>query len=615
MTTPSFKIQRKDIFFIIIIIMLSLFFKAFYLKDYARTNMYPVLTDSDSYCYHIWAKDIISGDLWGPDKAFMKWPLYAYFLAGLLKLFGGSITSVYLLQFMLGSANCVLVYFIARIIFNEAVGFIAALFCAWYGLFMFYEGQLIYTSLSLFLNSLLFLSILFIQGHSSKKNLFWIGIFLGVCVITQANIIIFGILAIAWVLWEKRLTLSKFIYYFAYFILGLSIIIGSVVLRNYLVEKDFVLIAGNMGVTFYMGNNRNASGAFQCPPFFTPGQNSFFRDSGVIARVKAGRDLKTSEISNFWFNRSAAFIKNYPQEFIKLIIKKLAYVFSPQELIHENEYRNIVEKIRVFKIMLLDLRLILPLALFGMSLNLRNFKRTFLLYLVVASLSISIVLFYVATRYRIIMVPFLAIFAASGIFSVGIAFKDRKYLKFGLFCLAIAAVLLLFNQDILVRKPYTQIKKLAEVSSHLDKAREYSNKSDYGNAMKEAEQYYRMEPSNFYGVLELGVAYYNTGNLKMSEEKFKEVIRLNPFSVDAYYNLGFIYNSQQRFKEAQDMLKKVLSLNPQDTGAHFELGRAYKASGEFREAREEFNLALNKLSRWRTAERATIIKELNSLNK
>lgn len=615
MAQPSYQINKRDILAIFIILALSLVVRAIYFEDYKNTDIYPILPYSDGYSYFLWAKDIASGDIWG-SSAFMKWPLYAYFLGLLFKVFGSNVTFVYALQFALGTINCVLVYFIAKIIFNEKVALLAALFCVWYAVFIFYDSLLIYNSLSLFLNSLLFLFILHIQNHPNKKNLFWIGIFLGICTITQASIVIFGILAIAWILWQRKLSFGNSIYNFSAFLLGLSIAIGSVILRNYSVEKDLVLIAGNTGFNFYSGNNPAADGRFYSPLNIALNQDGMFRDARVIAKATSGRGLKTSEVSHFWFNKALAFIKDNPAGYVKLLFRKLNLLFCPEEFFHEVEYYSIRDKIRVFKIMFLDLRFILPFAFLGMLLNLKRFKETGLLYLVLITLTLSIILFFVTTRYRMSMVPFLAIFASFGIFSLWEALRQRNYLRLGWLCIVLCLIFIVFDYRVFHKNKISYLNDNSlNFRYHLGKAMDYNNKSDYQNAMEEVRRAYQIQPNNHYSLLSYGAIYYNMHDFKMAEGKLKEAIRIFPLSVDAYYNLGLLYNQEQRFEEAKAALSEAVFLDPEDVGAHFELGKAYKARGEFKQAREEFNLALKKINRWRTEERAIITKELTDLDR
>lgn len=615
MIISRFQVNKRDIFFIFFIFAFALIIRMIYLEDYQETQIYPILPYSDSYFYFLWANDIKSGDLLGA-KAFMKWPLYAYFLGFLLRLFKNSIFFVYILQFVLGSINCALVYVIAKKIFNRTVAFIAALLCIWYGLFLFYDGLLVYTSLSLLLNSLLFLFILNIQNSLNNKKLFWLGFFLGICTIAQANISIFGILAVIWILAKQRLDWNKLIRNFFTFLIGLSIVIGLVTFRNYLVERDFVLISGNLGFNFYLGNNPEGDGRFYCPSYITSNQYSMFRDARVIAKLTMGKDLKTSEVSRFWFNRSLDFIKTKPGTFLKLLFKKFYYLFSPREFNHDWEYFSIKDKIRIFKILLLDLRFIMPFAFLGVILGLRRFKETVLLYIILFSLSSSIILFFVTARYRISMVPYFMIFASLGMVGIWNALRKGSYIRLGWLCLGLVIASMFSYKDIIKKGNYEYVSAdPGNFVYHLKKAIDHEDKLDYVRAMAEAKLAYLLEPNNPHVLNTLGELHYHMDDFKIAEDRFKEAIIRFPFYVDAYYNLGFLYNRQRRFQEAREILEKALSLDPEDVGAHFELGKAYRAIGDVVKARNELNLALSKINRWRTSEKAIIEKELSDLER
>jgi tetratricopeptide (TPR) repeat protein len=590
MSLASYRIDKISLLMIFIVLAVALFARAAYFKDYKNTPAYPVLSYSDGYSYVIWAKDISNGDIIG-NKAFMKWPFYAYFLAFLFKLSGASLPFVYLIQLMLGALNCVLVYFIAKTMFRQGVAFLAALLCAWYGVFVFYDFLPIYNCLSLFLNSLLFLFFLRIQDKPDKKNLFWLGILSGISTITKAGILIFAIFAPILILWQKRVSLKKLANNYSFFCLGLLIIISSVILRNYWVEKDFVFIAANTGINFYLGNNPKADGLFQSPENIALNQEGMFRDAKVVADKATGRDLKASQVSRYWFNKGVAFAVSDPARYLKLSLRKLGLIFSPEEFFHEIEYYSISDKIRVFKVMFMDLRFILPFAFLGMFVNLRQAKVTALLYLAIIAFSLGIAMFFVTARYRVSMAPFLIIFATSGIFSLWEALRRRNYLRLNLLCLVLASLFILLDYHLFYNKP------------------------DHKNGLKEISPASRFDPNDHYCLLTYGAMYYNMGDLKMAEKMFRQAIKVFPLSVDAYYNLGLLYNKEKMFSQARDVLIQAVSLDSQDFAAHFELGKVYKATGEFKEAIKEFNFALNIINRSRFTERAAIEKELADLNK
>lgn len=614
--STKFQFNKKDILFILIIFIAAIALRIIYFNLYRDTNIFPILQASDSESYYFWAKDIVNGDIWG-SKAFMKWPFYAYWAALIFKAFGTNLATVYSLQFVLGGINCILIYLIAKKIFDRKIGLLAGLFSAYYGLFIFYEGLLVYTSISLFLNSILFLWILCLKGPPFAKKLFWLGIFLGICVITQGNILIFGVLAIAWVLGNSKLKLNKIICNFIIFLAGTSIIIGCVTLRNYLVEKDRVLITGNLGINFYLGNNPEATGTFFCPADITMNQDDMFRDSKIIAESGLARRLSTSQVSSFWFNRAWSFIFKEPKMYVKLLIDKLIYIFIPREIVHDIEFNFIAEKLKFLKFNFLLLKFILPFGLLGMLLGLKNFHKNALLYIILFGLSASIAIFFVTARYRVMMVPYLLIFSSFGIFSIWNTLRQKRYFNF--FAL-ISAVILIFRlldyASVYANQNINSIKNnLSIYEYHLNRASAFERSLSFQQAIKELNLASQLDPRNRRAIFRLGIIYCKTNDFKSAEEKFIEVINISPDCFDAYYNLGYIYNQQMRFQEAKQMLEKAATLDAQDFRAHFELAMAKKSTGDIPGAKEELLLALRNVNRWRKVDREIIKKELSILEK
>ena len=608
-SAPRAQPDNKDLYFILLIFFLALLFRMLYLRDFFKSSLYPFLPFSDSDAYFCWAKDIAGGQLIGRQAA-MKWPLYAYLLAFLFKAFNANLSFIYSLQFILGAVNCVLVYLIARIIFGRSSALFAGIFCSLYGLFIFYEGLLVYTSLSLFLNSLFFLWLLNNQWLLGRKNIFFLGLLLGVCAITQANTLAFGVPAALWALSRARPQFRQYSLNFGIFILGLGIVAGSVTLLNYLAEKDLVLIAGNTGFNFYSGNHPEANGTFYCPRGITPNQEDMFRDSRVIARAASNRPLKTSEVSRFWFERARENIWQDPFRHLKLFGKKIVLLFSPAEPVHDVEFSLIKDEAGIFKAMWMDLRFILPLAFLGMLLAARHFKQAFLLYLGVAVFSLSIALFFVSARYRAALVPLLAVFAGFAASSLAGAWQAKSYRKFGLLAAALAAIFLLLNSG---GRERAAVDPRDVVEYHLTRAAVFEGNADYPLALKHLRAAYVIAPDNYRVLIRSGVINYRLHNLKEAEERFRQVIRACPLCVDAYYNLGFIYNQEERFSEAKPLLEHAVSLDPDNIGAHFELAMVYKAEKNYARAKEELNFVLARLSRWRLQDRRAAEEELRGL--
>src|SRR5262249_29085381 len=130
---------------------------------------FPLVFDqSDMNTYWEWAQTILAGDWLGrntyhpafiwmkaiaPQETCFQWwggkaivqqaPLYPYFMAGVLAISRGSFESILVVQLVLGALQPLVVYALARRLFDSRVGMLAAAATAVYGPFIFYQGVLL----------------------------------------------------------------------------------------------------------------------------------------------------------------------------------------------------------------------------------------------------------------------------------------------------------------------------------------------------------------------------------------------------------------------------------------------------------------------------------------
>ena len=88
-------------------------------------------------------------------------------------------------------------------------------------------------------------------------------------------------------------------------------------------------------------------------------------------------------------------------------------------------------------------------------------------------------------------------------------------------------------------------------------------------------------------VKQLGVFYFNNGQLSGAERCFREVVRLTPDSAKAYSNLGGTYAKMGRYADAAAQLEKSLSLAPTSDGYN-NLGYLYYWDGNYAQAAAQF---------------------------
>jgi 4-amino-4-deoxy-L-arabinose transferase-like glycosyltransferase len=607
------RIINKDILAVLIICISVIVIRVLFFIDYHKTAIFPFQEGSDAYYYYIWGFDIASGDIIG-DRVFMKWPLYAYFLGFILKLFDANVQPVFVIHVLLSSLQCVFIYLIGRKIFNRIVGIIAAFLCVTYGFFSFYDGLLLYSTLSLFLNSGFLLFIIYSDNKLTAARLLIAGLFLGLCTLAQGNAALFGVAAVSWLIIRQESNARRRIAWTASFILGLAIIISPVTVRNYVVGNDFVPLTGSLGAGFFLGNNPTADGLYSFPDYFPLSQEAIFMEIKTMARAETDKRLTTSEVSWFWLSKSIDYMVQQPLDFILLQLSKLTYFFRVFEPVYDMEFNIIRDKIDIFNFLLFDLRFILPLGFIGMLINIRFFKEKAPLYLAVILFSLSNIAFYVTTRYRMTFVPFMSVFAGAGAYSFWDYLKNKKFVHFACW---ITLTIIFFDivhipvsDDLIksrMKSPSLMMTRYANIGFN------YMKRGDYASALSYADKAHNVNPLNYSGILLKGRIYLEKNNIKMAEKNFKDTIEKYPYCVSAYYYLGMLYNNTNKYNLALDILYRALFLYEDLSVIYIELGKTMKGLGRIDEARAAFQIALDKTDHYNVMTRNSIFKMLKEL--
>lgn len=104
----------------------------------------------------------------------------------------------------------------------------------------------------------------------------------------------------------------------------------------------------------------------------------------------------------------------------------------------------------------------------------------------------------------------------------------------------------------------------------------------------------------------LGVIEFKRGNLRRSEEYFRESIRVN-LSEGAYLELGALYVQTGKYDEAATALQTALQNDPNDEQVHIELGNLYLQTEKLQAAISEFRQAVAVEPRSEEAHRSVAI--------
>jgi len=584
-------IEKKEKFILLLIFILAFGIRFIYLLGIKSLPLFE-FPFADALFNLDWAKEIVAGNLWA-RVPFFRAPLYPFFLSLLMKVFGEDLYLLRIVQIFIGSLSCVLVYLLARRMFNSKVALLSSIFACLYAPLIYFEAEFLDTFLIIFLNLLLIHLLLFTQEKPSFFRLFLSGIILGLSAIARPNILLFALFIPFWVFFYFRKKVnSKIIFSFIlFFILGLFLIVLPVVLVNYFVGKDFVIIAWQGGINFYLGSNPHASGYKAVASGIRTTWYGIYYDSINLAEKVTGRELKFSETQNFWFKQGFNFIFEQPFLALKLYLKKIALFLGGYEISENpNIYffwshpKNLLRPLLWKKIIYFPTGILLPLAWLGIFLAFREWKRLSLVLGFIFTYMFSVILFFVNTRFRMPVIPFLLIFSAFAIFKIIEQEKIRTKI-----ILIFSSISLIFFGSIDLTN---QMDPVYKAQLHYILGNAHLKDRSYQKAEKEfkkAIQISEDQPRAFTG---LGVIRSIQGNYAEAERLLQRALEVDSTEVYAYRYLGDIYAKKREYLKALQEYQMALALNPEYGEAYFGAGYSYANLGNLKKAVEMWEKSL-----------------------
>jgi dolichyl-phosphate-mannose-protein mannosyltransferase/tetratricopeptide repeat protein len=537
----------------------------------------------DSEFYDKWAQTIAAGDWMGGDRAFYYDPLYPYVLAVIYRFFGHDLLAVRLFQVALGVTTCGLVAMIGRRVGGRAVGNLAALMLAVYKPAIFQEGEVEKTALGVFLITA---ALLLVMRTSIRARLAS-GICLGLATLTRGNMLLLVPLGVFYLLTEpgnSKTTASNAATHAsvkirllgqpgrsgAAFLLGVFMVLAPVAWRNHMVSGEWILSTSQAGTNFYTGNNPdNSSGGYEFVPFVRP--QTGFEESDFIAEAEArtGRKMSPGEVSSFWWVEGLKHIGAHPGFAARMFLQKVVLFWSDFELPDAWDMYFLSRYSPVLAMPLLGMGLLLPLAVLGAFAGFRKYRDVRLLTGYIVIYSVSVVAFFVFSRYRIHIVPALVVLAAALLPHVLEMVRGRD-LRRG-FAYGAAAVLIAFFSFFCIRILGLGVKEYTQ--SYLNLAGLYSREGDF----REAERLLEEALEKQHGVGQaglfcaLGELSLKTGNPQRAIEFVGRCVQLNPGVPNALMLLGIAYETNGMPDKAAGAYELQLRLVPGHAAARSRL--------------------------------------------
>jgi len=571
---------KHNLVLILILVLISFLFRFIYYLDINDTPYFlPTGEGLDQNTYIEWAKDIKNGEIIG-SGVFNFAPLYPYILSVIFLLTNNNLNYAILVQVLFCSLGSILVFLIGSKLFDRWSGFFAGIIYAAYGALIFFTLQFLGESVVILL--LLFSLYFIVEGRESlsRRHFFLSGLFIGIASLGRPNLLIIPFFILLLWGYQEIKKDRNFRKLYIIYLLGFIIAILPVTVRNMVMAKDFVLITSHGGINFYLGNNSNATGTLSMPEEVPPTQKGAVEYSEKIAESEKGKPLKPSEISFYWMKKGFKFIIKNPINYVLLELKKMILFFNSYEIPLDSNYSIYKDRFNSLKFTI-GYWLIAPLSLFGMFIVRRKRKKDLEVLLYFLGIFVSVILFYVSSRYRITAVPILMIYAGFSVKYIFDILKKKKINKniMNVFVLLLLVIFVNINVEGKSRKMYDSISKYNLGNSFI-------NNGDIEGGIELYKDALRLNSEWTPARLSLAAAYNLKAVNAMDNNEYnnainylKRAIELDNNVPEYYFNKGNAYIKLEKFEKAVQSFKKAIEISPDYTKGLTNLGVAYSIWG------------------------------------
>lgn len=560
----------------------------------ARLTGSPALLPAggDTHFYDLWAQRIAAGQ-WTDGHAFYGLPLYAYWLAFIYRAFGYGPFIPGLIQSAVDAGTAALLYQLGCRAFGDgfhkrsAVGLLAAAGWALFVPAQTYSVILMPTALVVFVVWFLVWLLADSDVPPTPLRILVYGFLIGFTAMAAATALFLVPLVViaAWLRSRAadanplRLTAIALVSLIAGVILGTA----PCWVHNVFVARDRVFLSAHSGVNFWIGNNPSATGYPHFTEGLSAGQAGMLKDSISLAEQAAGRTLRMSEVSRYWNEKAAGYIRDNPGSWTRLMLRKFVNVWSA----FEYDDLSIVNRFREERLVLpgFGFGVIAALALAGACVSLSRLKKCRWVLGAIALHLASILPVFVTERYRLAMVPGLLLFASYGVVFLWRCCANRRARP------AIGYVLLLLGATAFVSIPPASVSVWA-----LPLYSAGGRSAERGQSEQAEEEFRRAllyAPGNAEVLFALGNVYYERSDYPRARQFYDKVLRDSPRHRGALNNVGVIDLQAGEFIAAERSFRLSLEQENGDAKVHYLRARALAGLGDRATAGEEIAEALH----------------------
>jgi len=565
----------------------------------------PIL---DSQAYHDWALQLVHGDPgWG--EAYWMGPLYPHLLALVYLVFGPGGMAISALQLLLTLLNIVLVHRLTRDFLADPPGATAPLLAAglyaFYGAAVFYAGMILMATLLTTLTLLTARQVLRAWLRDDARSWIIAGLLVGLSGLARGNNLILLAALPTLILLRREQPLGRRLRHGVLVAAAGLLLLVPTTVRNLIVADDFVLLTSNGGINLLIGQRAQYDGLFA--PVMDEGQEDFDVSLESTLERELGRDLKGSEVSRILTRRAWDEFRGNLGAMPRHYLLKAYRFWNGYELPQIFSYGHWKHRFASLRYLPVDYTFLAAFGLLGLRFLPADRRRVMII--LILAYFLSLLPFFPTSRYRMPMVPLLAVSAAVFLTAMpALAWSRRRW------WLAAAVILMvallprwgrLGPQEVdwqVYLHEASRASKRDDLKTTLAKGRQAEEvrpglaETSYQlaiyledlEAWPQAEAALRLAevraPGERFIPYRMGLYQEKQGKLNEALGSFKKAAELDPDWALPWLKAGLALQRAQLMEEALTTLEKAHALSPGNHQIRSNLASAYASLGRLEDA-------------------------------
>ena len=509
-------------------------------------------------------------------------PLYPLLLGAVYAVTGGSYVAPRVLQSLLGVLTVLLVALVAARGGRRRAGWLAGGLFALYGPVLYFEGELLPSSLLLALGmAAVWLLLEADDAPRPLGRLVVAGLLLGISAVARPTGFLFVAGVGAWWAWRRRAGAARIPWRpLATLVAAVAVPVLPFTIVNWARGGEAVLVSWNGGINFYLGNGSNPDSLTAIQPGYAWSrlQVEPFRD-GVYGSRRAE--------SSYWVHRALRDMAADPGAWAKAMGRKVLRLIDARETPRNTDYEDFRRDSTILSLPLPGFGVVAPLALLGWMIAFaprgsapRRLRS--LLGVLLATVAVQCLAFFVADRYRLEAVPALCILAGAGL--------DEAWRRRGR--IGLAAGLAFVGTALAVSVGLPGPRPIDETRAAIHRAVALRERGLNESATRKLLEALRHDPGDADAHRLLGEQYLRRREPTRALEEFDRALAGAPDYVEALLAKAELLEALGRVAEAEAAYRRALAADPYSVRVRLLYGVFLGKGGRLDEAREQFEAGL-----------------------